>query len=71
VTRTRIYTIRATSGDVCLVRAPSPAAAIRHWADSMIASVAVASQDDIVAVMSAGGAVEVAGEELVREDVQG
>lgn len=61
MTRTRIYALRATSGDVSLVRAASPAAAVRHWTDSMLASVAVASQDDIVQAMQAGVEVEEAG----------
>jgi len=62
MTRTRIYALRATSGDVSLVRASSPAAAVRHWAASMLAFVAVASQDDIVQAMQAGAVVETAGE---------
>jgi len=66
--KTRIYFLRATSGDLSLIRAQSPAAAVRHWAASMLADVHVATQDDIVAALGAGCAVEDAGEDREEPD---
>lgn len=60
--RTRIYCLRATSGHVSLIRASTPAAAIRHWAESLLSAVGVASQDDIVEAVGNGVTVETAGD---------
>jgi hypothetical protein len=60
--KTRVYALRSHSGEIALVRAVSPAAAIRHWADSMLDVVRSATQDDIIDGMSKGAAIEVAGE---------
>jgi hypothetical protein len=62
MTKTRIYCLRGTSGAASLIRAASPAAAIRHWADSMLESIQSASQEDIVEVLGDGGTVETVGE---------
>lgn len=57
-TMTRIYTVqRRTGGAPRLVRATHPAHALRHVADGEY-TVAVASQDDIVAAYESGTKVE-------------
>lgn len=57
-TPTRIYAVTNTStGDVALVRAASPSAAIRHVTVGTYAA-AVASQDELVAALGAGKTVQ-------------
>lgn len=59
-TQTRLYLV--VDGDKkSLVRAPNPAQAIRHVARRITAE--VASQDDIVSLVSSGVKPETAGEE--------
>ena len=62
--KTRIYCLRSKAGGISLIRATSPAAVARHWADSMIESIQSASQDDIVEAMTLGVMVETAGIQL-------
>lgn len=60
----RIYKVEDTEGDapsVKLVRAGTPAQALRHATISRF-SVDVATQDDLVALVANGVAVETAGE---------
>lgn len=58
---TRIYLVRDNAyGDQRLIRAGTPAQAVRHAARSQF-KVEVASQDDLVAAISAGVVVEEAG----------
>jgi hypothetical protein len=61
---TRIYYVTAEDGEARLVRATSPAQAIRHVARDRY-RVAVASQETIVEMVSAGDPVETAGDEPV------
>ena len=69
MSKTRIYRItnRLTNA-AHLVRAPSPAAAIRHVAEDML-SASVATQDDLVALLVTGAKVETAGEESPEAEV--
>lgn len=63
MTPTRIYIIRASTGDAAprLVRAANPATALRHVAADTFA-VAVAKQDDIVNAVTLGVLVETTSE---------
>lgn len=63
---TRIYFVAdPETGKKRLIRAASPAAAVRHAASHICAS--VATQEMIVEMLTGGGAVETAGEEVVVE----
>lgn len=66
---TRIYFVsNAVSGDQYLVRAASPASAIRHVARATF-GVAVAAQETIVELLTAGVTVEDAGAEPNAKDL--
>lgn len=64
---TRIYFVTAEDGEQRLVRAASTAAAIGHVARERY-TCAVASQETLVELLSAGDEVETAGEEPVQLD---
>lgn len=62
----RIYTIQQSGRTVGLVRAASPAQALRHHTAGLY-TVEVASQDDLVAALTAGISVAEAGREAAAE----
>ena len=69
MSKTRIYAVRDRhSGGTSLVRAASPASAIRHVAEDMLAA-SVATQDELVRLLTEGVVVETAGEEPADADV--
>lgn len=61
-TPTRIYYVTADDGEQRLVRAATPAAAIRHAARGRYRA-NVAAQETLVELLSAGAKVETAGDE--------
>ena len=63
-TPTRIYVVTADDGEARLVRAASPAQAIRHVARARYRA-HVAAQETLVEMLSAGDPVETAGDEPV------
>jgi hypothetical protein len=62
MTATRIYIVTAADGEARLVRAASPAQAIRHVARDRYRC-HVAAQETLVTMLEAGDPVETAGEE--------
>ena len=62
MTPTRIYLVTATDGEARLVRASTPAQAIRHVARERYRC-NVAAQETLVEMLSAGDPVETAGEQ--------
>lgn len=67
---TRIYYVTAEDGESRLVRASSPAQAIRHVARDRY-RVSVAAQETIVEMVSAGDPVETAGQDAADTDESG
>lgn len=64
MTKTRVYVVADLGGKRHLVRAATPAAAIKHVADSML-SVNVASQDELIDLVQQGVPVESAGSDPI------
>lgn len=67
---TRIYYVTAEDGEARLVRARSPAQAIRHVASDRY-RVSVAAQETIVEMVSAGDPVETAGQDVDPDESGG